>query len=87
MKADAQDPVEKEFRGAREDEIKDILDRGKVVVFTNRFTDEVKYVYKWEVDGDNELVAALSNGELAYVYWPSHRYDVSEMTKEEVPTA
>ncbi len=77
----------KKFRDERETQIREILDRGNVAKFTNPFNGVEKYVDKWEPDEDNDLLAAFSSGEVAYVCWDSHRYDVSEVTKEEVPAA
>ncbi len=71
----------------RQKEIKEILARGNVVKFNNPFRDQVKYVDQWNEDEDGDLLAfrATRNCYTHYVCWDSERYDISEVTREEVP--
>ena len=47
--------------------IKDILSRGKVVVFTNKITNTKKYVTKWNQDDLGDLEADYSTGATKFV--------------------
>ena len=62
-----------------DERIKDILARGKVVVFTNKLrTGIVKYVTKWNADSDGDLTAAYSTGANNYVCPYALEYEISE---------
>lgn len=76
----------KEVCDARKKQIEEILARGNVVKFTNPFTGCVKYVDTWNEDADGDLIAFRGNlAQTHFVCWESARYDVSEVTREEVP--
>lgn len=77
----------KEVCDARKKQIEEILARGNVVKFTNPFTQQVKYVDTWNEDADGDLTAfrTTRNCATSFVCWESARYDISEVTREEVP--
>ena len=77
----------KEECDARKKQIEEILARGNVVKFSNPFKGQTKYVDTWNEDEDGDLTAfrTTSNCATHFVCWESSRYDVSEVTRKEVP--
>lgn len=68
---------------AREKQIRQILDRGEIVVFTSIVTGRVKKVDRWEPDGMNDLKAFWhSPGTVPYVCWEALEYRVSSEPRE-----
>ena len=63
--------------------IKSILERGKVVVFTNKYTGVKKYVDKWNIDDIGDLMAYKSTGLTKAVAWDNSQYSISETDKDE----
>ena len=63
---------------AIEQKIKEILSRGKVVVFTNCFTKTKKFVTEWNLDQDGDLTAAYSTGATLIVCPFALEYEISE---------
>ena len=76
-----------ERRNLRRTQIEEILARGNVVKFYNPFREQQKFVDQWNEDEDGDLKAfrATRNCDTHYVCWDSERYDISEVTREEVP--
>lgn len=65
--------------------ILDILSRKRAVKFTNTLTGVKKYVVEWNPDIDGDLTAIHSTGVTLFVCWGQPNYEVSEVSKEEVP--
>jgi hypothetical protein len=63
----------------REQTIKDILDRGKIVRFTNSITGVTKDVNKWNVDEDGDLTAFRYTGRSPFLCWVTEQYLISEL--------
>lgn len=62
----------------REKTIKDILSRGKVVVFKNKRNGIEKHVDAWKPDEMGDLKAFHSTGQSKYVCWEAKEYDILE---------
>jgi len=59
--------------------IKDTLDKGKVVRFTNNINGITKDVNIWNSDIEGDLTAFRHTGRSPYVCWRAEQYDVSEL--------
>jgi len=62
--------------------IKDILNRGNIVCFTNKLTGTVKHVTEWNMDEDGDLTASYSSGNSLYVCPYAIEYEITEIEKE-----
>lgn len=63
----------------REQTIKDILDRGKIVRFTNRITGVTKDVNEWNADAEGDLTAFRHTGNTPFLCWSVEQYVISEL--------
>jgi hypothetical protein len=63
----------------REQAIKDILDRGKIVRFTNRITGVTKDVNEWNADEEGDLTAFRHTGQTPFLCWAVEQYLISEI--------
>lgn len=65
----------------RETRIRDILDRGKVVRFTNTITGVTKDVSEWNLDEQEDLTAFRTSpgAKTAFVGWKALEYEISEL--------
>lgn len=63
--------------------IKDILNRGKIVLFRNKFSGVNKYVTKWNQDEMGDLLAEHSTGLSKWVCPYAIEYDILEV--DEIP--
>ena len=61
--------------------IKDILDRGDIVVFTNKITGVVKKVDTWNKDDMGDFTAFESTGSTLYVCPYVDQYTITEEVK------
>lgn len=64
---------------SKEQMIKDILSRGKIVRFTNTFNGSTKDVNEWNADSDGDLIAFRHTGRSPYICWKTSQYVVSEI--------
>lgn len=64
---------------SKEQMIKDILSRGKIVRFTNTINGITKDVNEWNADSDGDLTAFRHTGLVRYVCWKASQYSISEL--------
>ena len=70
--------VNPSLNGEIDNKIKEILARGKVVVFTNRLSQVRKYLTKWNPDAEGDLLADYSTGSTCFVCPYCNQYDITE---------
>lgn len=65
----------------RECFIKEVLSRGGIVRFTNKYTGVTKDVNEWLLDDDGDLKAFRTSDKAAtqFVCWEASQYDLSEL--------
>ena len=61
-----------------DNKIKEILSRGKVVVFTNRLNHVKKFLTKWNPDDMGDLEADYSTGATKFICPYCDQYDITE---------
>lgn len=59
-------------------QIKDIIDRGSVAVFTNKINGIIKKVKEFNPDKDGDLIAFYSSGLTNYVCPTALEYEITE---------
>lgn len=68
----------KPYESVIDSKIKEILGRGKIVVFTNRDTGVTKYLTEWNQDEMGDLTAEYSTGASKFICIYCPQYVITE---------